>query len=99
MPLITSNRMNTPEIAESVLDQGYTDFVSMARLFLADAHLAKASRGEPERINTCIGCNQACLDHAFKAQRASDLVNPRACYEAELPSADALTALSWQVRC
>lgn len=85
IPLITSNRINTPEIAEEILAQGDADLISMARPFLADPEfMNKAQAGEPERINTCIACNQACLDHVFKNQRASCLVNPRACYELEL---------------
>ena len=85
LPLITTNRINTPEIAESVLAQGHADMVSMARPFLADANfVAKAMRNESDQINTCIACNQACLDHAFEQKRASCLVNPQACYETEL---------------
>ncbi|WJG08576.1 NADPH-dependent 2,4-dienoyl-CoA reductase [Aliiglaciecola sp. LCG003] len=85
IPLITTNRINTPEVAENVLAQGHADMVSMARPFLADAHfVAKAMRDESDQINTCIACNQACLDHAFAQKRASCLVNPEACYETEL---------------
>jgi len=85
VPLITSNRINSPEVAEQLLASGAADLVSMARPFLADSHfMAKAERGAPEQINTCIGCNQACLDHVFELKRASCLVNPRACYESEL---------------
>ncbi|MEW6998085.1 FAD-dependent oxidoreductase [Colwelliaceae bacterium BS250] len=85
IPLITSNRINTPEVAEKVLADGHADMVSMARPFLADAKFVeKAAANKSENINTCIGCNQACLDHVFKKQRASCLVNPRACYETEL---------------
>lgn len=85
IPLITTNRINTPEVAESVLASGHADMVSMARPFLADADfVAKAERNESDQINTCIACNQACLDHAFERKRASCLVNPRACYETEL---------------
>ena len=85
IPLIATNRINTPEIAESVLAQGHADMVSMARPFLADADfVAKAMRNESDQINTCIACNQACLDHAFEQKRASCLVNPQACYETEL---------------
>ncbi len=85
LPLITTNRINTPEIAESVLAQGHADMVSMARPFLADPDfVAKAIRNESDQINTCIACNQACLDHAFEQKRASCLVNPQACYETEL---------------
>ena len=85
IPLITTNRINTPEVAEKVLAEGDADMVSMARPFLADPDLvAKAAAGTPERINTCIACNQACLDHVFEGKRATCLVNPRACYETEL---------------
>ena len=85
IPLITSNRINTPEVAEQVLADGHADMVSMARPFLADADFVnKAAANKSANINTCIGCNQACLDHVFKKQRASCLVNPRACYETEL---------------
>jgi 2,4-dienoyl-CoA reductase (NADPH2) len=85
IPLITTNRINTPEVAESVLAQGHADMVSMARPFLADADfVAKAMRNASDEINTCIACNQACLDHAFEQKRASCLVNPQACYETEL---------------
>ena len=85
IPLITTNRINTPEIAESVLAEGHADMVSMARPFLADADFVnKAIRNESDQINTCIACNQACLDHAFEQKRASCLVNPQACYETEL---------------
>ena len=85
LPLITTNRINTPEVAESVLAQGHADMVSMARPFLSDPHfVAKAMRNEADQINTCIACNQACLDHAFEQKRASCLVNPQACYETEL---------------
>ncbi|WP_448553548.1 oxidoreductase [Thalassotalea montiporae] len=85
IPLITTNRINTPEVAEQVLADGHADMVSMARPFLADAHFVnKAAAGKADEINTCIGCNQACLDHVFKQQRASCLVNPEACYETEL---------------
>lgn len=86
VPLITSNRINTPEVAESVLTEGAADLVSMARPFLADAlFMQKAKEERPEEINTCIACNQACLDHVFQNKRASCLVNPRACHEYELP--------------
>ncbi len=85
IPLVTTNRINTPEVAESVLAEGHADMVSMARPFLADADfVAKAARNESDHINTCIACNQACLDHAFEQKRASCLVNPQACYETEL---------------
>lgn len=85
IPLVTTNRINMPEVAEEVLARGDADMVSMARPFLADAELVnKAAAGTPERINTCIACNQACLDHVFEQKRATCLVNPRACYETEL---------------
>ncbi|MFF3152017.1 FAD-dependent oxidoreductase [Streptomyces sp. NPDC057910] len=85
IPLITSNRINTPEVAEQLLAEGRADMVSMARPFLADPEfVAKAGAGRPETINTCIGCNQACLDHTFSGKITSCLVNPRACHETEL---------------
>lgn len=85
IPLVTSNRINMPQVAEDVLSNGHADMVSMARPFLADADFVnKARDGREDEINTCIGCNQACLDHAFKNLRASCLVNPRACFETEL---------------
>ncbi|KHN67287.1 NADPH-dependent 2,4-dienoyl-CoA reductase [Acinetobacter calcoaceticus] len=85
IPLITSNRINTPEMAEHVLASGHADMVSMARPMLADAEFVlKASQGRSDEINTCIGCNQACLDHIFSMKIATCLVNPRACYEIEL---------------
>jgi 2,4-dienoyl-CoA reductase (NADPH2) len=85
IPVITSNRINTPEVAEAVLADGCADMVSMARPFLADAHfVAKAARGEAHRIAPCIACNQACLDHTFSGKLSSCLVNPRACHETEL---------------
>ena len=84
-PLITTNRINTPELAEQVLADGHADMVSMARPFLADAEFVnKAEAGKSNEINTCIACNQACLDHVFQKKRASCLVNPRAGYETEL---------------
>ncbi|MFF3425698.1 FAD-dependent oxidoreductase [Streptomyces sp. NPDC002602] len=85
VPLVTSNRINTPEIAEELLADGRADLVSLARPFLADAEFVnKARAGAPETINTCIGCNQACLDHTFSGKITSCLVNPRACHETEL---------------
>jgi 2,4-dienoyl-CoA reductase (NADPH2) len=85
IPLITTNRINMPEVAEQILLAGEADMVSMARPLLADPEWAvKAKAGRSERINTCIACNQACLDHVFKNQRASCLLNPRACHETEL---------------
>ena len=85
IPLITSNRINTPEVAEEVLERGDADMISMARPFLADAFfMQKAAEGRSDEINTCIGCNQACLDHTFQMKVSSCLVNPRACYETEI---------------
>lgn len=85
VPVITSNRINTPEVAEEVLARGDADMVSMARPFLADSDfIVKAAAGRSDEINTCIGCNQACLDHIFSGQLTSCLVNPRACHETEL---------------
>ena len=84
-PLVTSNRINTPEVAEQVLADGCADMVSMARPLLADADFVKkAERGQADQINTCIACNQACLDHIFQNKLTSCLVNPRACHETEL---------------
>jgi 2,4-dienoyl-CoA reductase (NADPH2) len=85
IPIITSNRINTPEVAEAVLAEGCADMVSLARPFLADPDfVAKAAAGKPERIAPCIACNQACLDHTFSGKISSCLVNPRACFEQEL---------------
>ncbi|MEY3668246.1 MAG: 2,4-dienoyl-CoA reductase [Pseudomonadota bacterium] len=85
VPVIASNRINTPEVAEAVLARGDADMVSMARPFLADPQfVAKAAAGRSASINTCIGCNQACLDHIFNGKLTSCLVNPRACHEQEL---------------
>jgi 2,4-dienoyl-CoA reductase (NADPH2) len=85
VPVITSNRINTPEVAENVLANGDADLISMARPFLADPEFVnKAAAGTPERINTCIGCNQACLDHVFSGKPSSCLVNPRACEETRI---------------
>ncbi|MER2297213.1 MAG: NADPH-dependent 2,4-dienoyl-CoA reductase [Pseudomonas sp.] len=85
IPLITTNRINTPEVAEAVLAEGDADMVSMARPFLADPEFVnKAAEGRADQINTCIGCNQACLDHTFGGKLTSCLVNPRACHETEL---------------
>ncbi|ETV82366.1 hypothetical protein H257_05020 [Aphanomyces astaci] len=85
IPLITTNRINTPDVAEAILSNKHADMVSMARPFLADPEFVqKAKEGRADEINTCIGCNQACLDHTFKGITASCLVNPRACYETEL---------------
>ena len=85
IPVITSNRINAPEVAERVLADGMADMVSMARPFLADADfVAKAAAGRAEEIAPCIACNQACLDHTFSGKLTSCLVNPRACHEVEL---------------
>ncbi|WP_110602510.1 NADPH-dependent 2,4-dienoyl-CoA reductase [Salinicola lusitanus] len=92
IPLIATNRINMPAIAEAVLAEGHADLVSMARPFLADpAWMAKAEQDRVEEINTCIACNQACLDHTFQGKLTSCLVNPRACHETELtlPPTDA----------
>jgi 2,4-dienoyl-CoA reductase (NADPH2) len=85
IPVITSNRINTPAVAEQVLASGSADMVSMARPFLADPDfVAKAARGEADQIAPCIACNQACLDHTFSGKISTCLVNPRACFETEL---------------
>lgn len=85
IPLVTSNRINMPETAEEVLSRGDADMISMARPFLADPEwVIKAKEERDDEINTCIACNQACLDHAFQKKVASCLVNPRACHETEL---------------
>jgi len=85
IPVITSNRINTPQVAEDILNRGDADMVSMARPFLADAEFVKKVReGRVEEINICIACNQACLDHTFAGKACSCLVNPRACRETEL---------------
>ena len=85
IPVITSNRINVPEVAEQVLADGCADMVSMARPFLADPEFVKkAAEGRRDEINVCIGCNQACLDHIFAQKMSSCLVNPRACHETEL---------------
>ena len=82
IPLVATNRINTPEVAEQILADGMADMVSMARPFLADPDfVAKAAAGKADEINTCIGCNQACLDHTFGGKITSCLVNPRACHE------------------
>ena len=82
IPLVATNRINTPEVAEQILADGMADMVSMARPFLADADFVrKAAEGRADEINTCIGCNQACLDHTFGGKITSCLVNPRACHE------------------
>ncbi len=85
IPLVTTNRINTPEMAEQLLAEGCADMVSMARPLLADPDFVnKAAAGRAESINTCIGCNQACLDHTFSGRITSCLVNPRACHETVL---------------
>ena len=85
VPVITSNRINTPEVAEQVLARGDADMISMARPFLADPDFViKSQENRADEINTCIGCNQACLDHVFSGIMTSCLVNPRACHETEL---------------
>ncbi|MEW9799108.1 FAD-dependent oxidoreductase [Alteromonas sp. CYL-A6] len=85
IPVVTSNRINMPDVAETVLARGDADLVSMARPFLADADFViKAEQNRADEINTCIGCNQACLDHVFNGKLTSCLVNPRACHETEL---------------
>ena len=90
VPLITSNRINMPDVAEAVLARGDADLVSMARPMLADPELVlKAREGREDEINTCIACNQACLDHSYTGQLVSCLVNPRACHETELNYAPA----------
>jgi 2,4-dienoyl-CoA reductase (NADPH2) len=85
IPVIATNRINTPQVAEEILARGDADMVSMARPLLADPEFVKkARRGQPEEINICIACNQACLDHTFTGKPCSCLVNPRACRETEL---------------
>jgi 2,4-dienoyl-CoA reductase (NADPH2) len=85
IPVVASNRINMPEVAEDIIARGDADMVSMARPFLADPDfVAKAASGRTDEINTCIACNQACLDHTFANKRATCLVNPRACHETEL---------------
>ncbi len=85
IPVCTTNRINDPEVAEQIIASGQADMVSMARPMLADSHfVVKAAEGRADEINTCIACNQACLDHTFQAKEASCLVNPRACNETEL---------------
>ena len=88
IPVCTTNRINSPEVAEQVLADGCADMVSMARPLLADSQfVAKAAAGRADEINTCIACNQACLDHVFQRKTCTCLVNPRACHE---------TVLSWK---
>ncbi|WP_312948007.1 NADPH-dependent 2,4-dienoyl-CoA reductase [Superficieibacter sp.] len=91
IPLVTTNRINDPAVAEEILARGDADMVSMARPFLADAALlSKAQAGRADEINTCIGCNQACLDQIFAGKVTSCLVNPRACHETRMPIVPAL---------
>jgi 2,4-dienoyl-CoA reductase (NADPH2) len=98
IPLITSNRINTPEVAEAVLERGDADMISMARPFLADGFfMSKAAEGKSDEINTCIGCNQACLDHVFSGKMTSCLVNPRACHETELVIKESSTKKKYAV--
>lgn len=86
VPLVTTNRINDPQVADDILARGDADMVSMARPFLADAELlSKAQSGRADEINTCIGCNQACLDQIFVGKVTSCLVNPRACHETKMP--------------
>ncbi|MDP6969039.1 MAG: NADPH-dependent 2,4-dienoyl-CoA reductase [Gammaproteobacteria bacterium] len=93
IPVITSNRINMPDTAEQVLADGHADMVSMARPFLADAEfINKAAANRADLINTCIGCNQACLDHVFQAKTSTCLVNPRACNETKMPITTATTS-------
>lgn len=86
IPLVTTNRINDPQVADEILERGDADMVSMARPFLADSELlSKAQSGRADEINTCIGCNQACLDQIFVGKVTSCLVNPRACHETQMP--------------
>jgi 2,4-dienoyl-CoA reductase (NADPH2) len=95
VPLVTSNRINTPQVAEDILANGDADLVSMARPLLADPDFVlKAEQDNADAINTCIACNQACLDHIFKNKRVSCLVNPRACHETEIGTERAANARS-----
>lgn len=92
LPLVTTNRINDPQVADEILSRGDADMVSMARPFLADAELlSKAQSGRADEINTCIGCNQACLDQIFVGKVTSCLVNPRACHETKMPVTPAET--------
>ncbi len=85
IPVVATNRINDPQVADELIGRGDSDMVSMARPFLADAEfISKAAEGKAHLINTCIGCNQACLDHTFAGKRSTCLVNPRACFETEL---------------
>ncbi|MFU8895533.1 MAG: FAD-dependent oxidoreductase [Gammaproteobacteria bacterium] len=95
VPVVATNRINTPEVAEGILARGEADMVSLARPFLADPEFVrKAAAGRADEINTCIACNQACLDHTFAGKRSSCLVNPRACHETELVIRPAATPLN-----
>ncbi len=92
VPLVTTNRINSPDICEQVLTSGDADLVSMARPLLADPDfIRKAEKDQAGEINTCIGCNQACLDHVFQRKIASCLVNPKACYETDFVRSDVLS--------
>lgn len=85
IPVVATNRINDPQVADDIIARGDSDMISMARPFLADSDfINKAAADKAELINTCIGCNQACLDHTFAGKRSTCLVNPRACYETEL---------------
>lgn len=96
LPLVTTNRINDPQVADEILARGDADMVSMARPFLADAELlSKAQSGRADEINTCIGCNQACLDQIFVGKVTSCLVNPRACHETKMPVFPASTIKIW----
>jgi 2,4-dienoyl-CoA reductase (NADPH2) len=98
IPLVTTNRINMPEVAESVLARGDADMVSMARPLLADPDWVRKARvGHTASINPCIACNQACLDHVFENRRASCLMNPRACFETELVATSARQARRYAV--
>ena len=95
VPVVATNRINTPDVAEGILARGEADMVSLARPFLADPQFVrKAAEGRADEINTCIACNQACLDHTFAGRRSSCLVNPRACHETELVISPAATPLN-----
>ena len=104
IPLITTNRINTPELGEQIIAEGHADMISMARPFLADSYFVqKAMEDKADEINTCIACNQACLDHTFEMKTASCLVNPRACNELELQyvavETPKKTGCSWRRSC
>lgn len=94
IPVVASNRINMPSVAEEILERGQADMVSLARAFLADPDFViKAANGRTDEINTCIGCNQACLDYIFTDRIASCLVNPKACHETEFTAAPPLKKL------